>query len=119
MGGSEEHATWLGVVVMCIGRNIEIFCWAFEGCVGVCQVEEAERWGAVGGFHSANGGGVGHTGLPVRAGRLVSCSCVSLQLGESWGRVGQPAPLGGGRERTETTQGPRVITAPLGSNPEA
>ena len=59
----------VGGVVTCIGRNIEIICWAFEGYVGVCQVEEAGRWGAVGGFHSANGGGVGHTGIPVRAGR--------------------------------------------------
>lgn len=40
---------------VCLGRNIEIFDWGFEGYVGVCQVE-AGRWGAVGGFHSVNGG---------------------------------------------------------------
>lgn len=41
---------------MCIGRNTEIFDWGFESYVGVCQVE-AGKWGAVGGFHSENGGG--------------------------------------------------------------
>ena len=52
---------------VCLGRNIEIFDWGFEGYVGVCQVE-AGRWGAVGGFHSENGGwggapsGVFHSG---------------------------------------------------------
>lgn len=41
---------------VCIGRNTEIFDWGFESYVGVCQVE-AGKWGAVGGFHSENGGG--------------------------------------------------------------
>lgn len=68
---------------MCIGRNTEIFDWGFESYVGVCQVE-AGKWGAVGGFHSENGGGVGHAGIPVRAGRLVNCSSVFLHLAESW-----------------------------------
>ena len=51
-------------------------------------------------------------GIPFRPGRLVSCGFVILQRGESWGRVGQPASLSGGREQTETTWGPHVITAP-------
>lgn len=90
MGMSEGH-TMCREGGTCTGR---VFGWGFEGCVGVCQVGTG-RWGAVGGIHKANGGGAHRYYFPVRAGRLVSCSSVFLQLGESWGRAGRAAQLGG------------------------